>query len=202
METLDPALQRIVPWLYNINRTLLSYGLLALTLFVMAWAGRRFYVKAWAALRNRTSDMNTLVSIGTGAAFLFSAAATIAPGLFVRHGLNPDVFYEAVIFTDCPRVDWFDARSSRKRPDRGRIPKTRSTSTQNGPRPARSEEVDIPVETLAIGDIVIVRPGERIPRRSGRSRFQPISMNPCSPAKAFPSQRRQAPESSAEQSGN
>lgn len=163
METLDPALQRIVPSLYNMNRTLLSYGLLALTLFVMAWAGRRFYVKAWAALRNRTSDMNTLVSIGTGAAFLFSAAATIAPGLFVRHGLNPDVYYEAVIFI----IALVLTGSTLEARAKGRTAAALRKLVQLQPKTARvrrgSAEVDIPVETLAIGDIVIVRPGERIP---------------------------------------
>jgi P-type Cu+ transporter len=163
METLDPALQRIVPWLYNINRTLLSYSLLVLTLFIMAWAGRRFYVKAWAALRNRTSDMNTLVSIGTGAAFLFSAAATIAPGLFIRHGLNPDVYYEAVVFI----IALVLTGSTLEARAKGQTATALRKLIQLQPKTARlrrgSEEVDIPVETLAIGDIVIVRPGERIP---------------------------------------
>ena len=163
MQTLDPALQRIAPWLYNVNRTLLSYSLLVLTLFIMAWAGRRFYVKAWAALRNRTSDMNTLVSIGTGAAFLFSAAATIAPGLFVRHGLNADVYYEAVIFI----IALVLTGSTLEARAKGRTAAALRKLVQLQPETARvrrgSEEVDIPVETLAIGDIVIVRPGERIP---------------------------------------
>ena len=72
--------------------------LLPLTLAIMAWAGRHFYVKAWSALRHRTSDMNTLVAAGTGSAFLFSAAATLAPGFFRSHGVAPDVYYEAVLF--------------------------------------------------------------------------------------------------------
>ena len=46
----------------------------------MAWAGRHFYTRAWAALRHRTADMNTLIAVGTGAAFLYSLAATLAPG--------------------------------------------------------------------------------------------------------------------------
>ena len=50
----------------------------------MAWAGRHFYVRAWSALRHRSADMNTLVAVGTGAAFLDSALATLAPGLFLR----------------------------------------------------------------------------------------------------------------------
>ena len=63
----------------------------------MAWAGRHFYVRAWKGLRHRTADMNTLIAIGTGAAFVYSVVATVAPDLFVSEGARPDVYYEAVI---------------------------------------------------------------------------------------------------------
>ena len=63
----------------------------------MAWAGRQFYVRAWAAARHGSANMNTLVAIGTGSAFLYSAAVTLRPGFFITRGLAPDVYYEAVI---------------------------------------------------------------------------------------------------------
>src|ERR687894_530350 len=63
----------------------------------MGWAGRHFYTRAWAAFRHRSADMNTLVAIGTGAAFLYSVAATVAPEFFVRRGVPPEVYYEAVV---------------------------------------------------------------------------------------------------------
>ncbi|HEX4589873.1 MAG TPA: cation transporter, partial [Gemmataceae bacterium] len=94
---LTPAVERILPWLFRVQPQVLSYSLLVLTIFVMAWAGRQFYVRAWAALRRRNADMNLLIAVGTGAAFLFSAAATLVPHLFVSRGLSPDVYYEAVI---------------------------------------------------------------------------------------------------------
>ena len=56
--------------------------LLALTVAVMAWAGRHFYTRAWAAFRHHSADMNTLIAVGTGAAFLYSVLATVAPGFF------------------------------------------------------------------------------------------------------------------------
>ena len=74
---------RAAPWLYAIDPHTLPIALLAATVFVMAWAGRHFYVRAWKGLRHRTADMNTLIAIGTGAAFLYSVAATLAPELFV-----------------------------------------------------------------------------------------------------------------------
>ncbi|HEX9893975.1 MAG TPA: cation transporter, partial [Gemmatimonadales bacterium] len=97
MERLTPPLQAVAPGLYTVPPGLLSWGLLGLTLGVMLWAGRHFYVRAWSALRHRTADMNTLVAVGTGAAFLYSVVATVAPGVFTANGLAPDVYYEAVV---------------------------------------------------------------------------------------------------------
>src|SRR6185436_8095336 len=90
-------LERIFPWLYAIDPAVLSWTLLLLTAGVMTWAGRHFYSRAWISFRHRAADMNTLIAVGTGAAFLYSAVATVAPGLFVRNGLAPDVYYEAVV---------------------------------------------------------------------------------------------------------
>ena len=59
--------------------TTLQYVMMVVTAVVMLWAGRHFYVRAWASFRHRSADMNTLIAVGTGAAFLFSIAATIAP---------------------------------------------------------------------------------------------------------------------------
>ena len=75
----------------------LPFLLLALALFVMIWAGRHFYTHAWTAFRHHSADMNTLVSVGTGAAFIYSLVATFAPQLFTSRGLPADVYYEAVI---------------------------------------------------------------------------------------------------------
>ena len=69
---------------------------LGLTLPVVGWAGRQFYTRAWAAFRHHTADMNTLIAVGTGAAFLFSLAVTIADDWLSAHGLEPQVYYEAV----------------------------------------------------------------------------------------------------------
>ncbi len=97
MESLTPALRAAMPWLYRIDPAVLSWSLLALTLGVMAWAGRHFYVRAWSGFRHHSADMNTLVAVGTGAAFLYSVLATVAPGFFLSRGVAPDVYYEAVV---------------------------------------------------------------------------------------------------------
>ena len=89
MRVLDPPLSRAFPWLYAIPPRPLSFALLALTTAVMAWAGRHFYTRAWAAFRHHAADMNTLVAVGTGAAFLLSVVATVAPGFFAARGVPP-----------------------------------------------------------------------------------------------------------------
>ena len=84
--------------MYSMNHAAIQWALLALTAFVMVWAGRRIYVGAWTAAWHGAADMNTLVGLGTaGGAFLCSAAVTVAPGFFRAHGIVPDVYYEAAV---------------------------------------------------------------------------------------------------------
>lgn len=163
MTSLTPALRAVAPWLYAIPAGALSYGLLLLTLGVMAWAGRHFYVRAWAAFRHRAADMNTLVAMGTGAAFVYSVIATVAPGFFTSHGVPPDVYYEAVVIIIALILtgNAFEARAKRQTSSALRA------LAQLQPKTARTVrggvEVDLPIEQLHAGDRVIVRPGERVP---------------------------------------
>ena len=164
MATLEPPTRRLLPWLYAIPARTLAWVLLIITLGVMSWAGRHFYTRAWAAFRHHAANMDTLVAIGTGAAFMYSVVATIAPGFFLRHGVMPDVFFEAVIIIIALILtgNAFEARAKRQTSSALRAlaqlqPKTARVIRNNG------AEVDVPVEQLARGDIVIVRPGERLP---------------------------------------
>ncbi len=97
MQTIDPRLHAILPALYRVPATWLRAVLLVATTGIMAWAGRHFYTKAWAALRHKTADMNSLVALGTETAYLYSVIATVAPAYLWRHGVAPDVCYEAVL---------------------------------------------------------------------------------------------------------
>jgi Cu+-exporting ATPase len=137
--------------------------LLVATGGVMGWAGRDFYARAWSAARHGSANMNTLVAVGTSAAFLFSAVATAAPGALLRAGVAPQVYYEAVTliiaFVLAGRA--LEARAKRQtsrairqlidlQPPRARIIRDGS-------------ERDVDVQSVRPGDIVVVRPGERIP---------------------------------------
>ena len=69
-QVLDPVLRKALPWMYRMSDDTIRWFLFALAAFLLGWAGRRFYTKARSALLHKTADMNTLVALGTGAAFL------------------------------------------------------------------------------------------------------------------------------------
>jgi Cu+-exporting ATPase len=172
MESMSPALRRVLPWLYDIDPRVLSYGLLALTVAVMAWAGRHFYVRAWNSFRHHSADMSTLIAVGTGAAFFYSLLATVAPGFFLRRGLQPDVYYEAVVIIIALILtgNALEARAKSRTSAalRGLIalqPRTARVvrRTPETPETPEDTELDVPVEAVRSGDTVAVRPGERVP---------------------------------------
>jgi P-type Cu+ transporter len=160
---IDPWLSGVLPWLYRVDVQLLSYLLLAMTLLAMGWAGRHFYTRAWAAFRHRAADMNTLVALGTGAAFLFSLAATFAPGFFLSRGVAPAVYYEAVLFIIALILlgNMFEARAKRETSRALRALVALQPETARVERDGR--DVVVPLEEVVSGDVVLVRPGERIP---------------------------------------
>jgi Cu+-exporting ATPase len=163
MTTIDPWLQRVLPWLYRVDHRVLLWILLAMTLAVMGWAGRHFYTRAWAAFRHHSADMNTLIAVGTGAAFLYSLAATFAPGFFSTRGIAPDVYYEAVLFIIALILvgNALEARAKRQTSKALRALASLQPPTA---RVVRGEqELDLPVEQVRRGDVVVVRPGEQIP---------------------------------------
>ncbi len=154
---------------------------LALTTPVVFYSGWQFYRGAWAAFRHRAADMNTLIAMGTGAAYLYSIAATVAPGFFARTinsadqstamqgmaGMNEamaaPVYFEAagVIIALILLGRLLESRAKGQTSDAIR----RLMSLQ--PKTARvvreGSEIDIAVEEVVPGDVVLVRPGEKIP---------------------------------------
>ena len=167
MRVLEPTMRRVVPWLYAVSPSVIAWSLLVATLGVMLWAGRDFYTRAWAAFRHHSADMNTLIAIGTGAAFLYSVVATVAPGFFLRRGISPDVYYEAVVIIIALILtgNAFEARAKRKTSTALRSlvnlqPKTARVMRAGATGDA---EVDVPVDSVVAGETVLVRPGERVP---------------------------------------
>ncbi len=162
MRVLDPPIRRVLPGLYAVDPATLLFVLLATTTFVMAWAGRHFYVRAWKGLRHRTADMNTLIAIGTGAAYLYSVAATLAPELFAASA-RADVYYEAVIII-IALVLLGNAMEARAKRNTTRALRQLATLQPSTARVRRDhQEIDVAIAEVRGGDLVIVRPGERIP---------------------------------------
>jgi Cu+-exporting ATPase len=128
----------------------------------MVWAGRRFYVRAWQALRHRSADMNTLIALGTGAAFLFSVFATVAPQVFIAHGIAPDVYYEAVIIIIAFILGGNALEARAKAGTSSAIRKLIDLRPRTVRVRREGVELDLPVDQVTEGDEVVVRPGERL----------------------------------------
>ncbi len=151
-----------VPMLFPMPHQPLNWALCVATLAVMSGAGRHFYVRAWTALRHRAADMNTLIALGTGAAFLYSLLVTVAPDAFASRGLAPDVYFEAVILIIAFVLigNTLEARATQH------TVKALSALAELQPRTARIErdgtDVDVAIDSVQRGDMVLVRPGERV----------------------------------------
>ena len=141
----------------------LGWVLLLLTASVMGWAGRHFYTRAWKSFLHHTADMNTLIAVGTGAAFVYSVIATLAPEFFRARGVAPDVYYEAVIIIIALILtgNAFEARAKRQTSAALRALADLQPKVARVERGGRT--VDVPVGEVVRGDVVLVRPGERIP---------------------------------------
>jgi len=156
---LKPAL----PSLYRVPAVALRIGLFVLSLYVLAFPGRRFFVRAWGALRHGTSDMNVLIAMGTSSAFLYSSAATWAPRWLESHGVVPDVYYEAVILIIGLILTGNMLESGAKRRTTSALMRLARLQELNArvERGGRVEE--IPLEQVRPNDVVVVRANERLP---------------------------------------
>ncbi|HET9702940.1 MAG TPA: heavy metal translocating P-type ATPase [Vicinamibacterales bacterium] len=163
MQVLDPPIRRVMPWLYGFTPLTIQLGLLVSTTVVMAWAGRHFYVRAWKGLRHRTADMNTLIAIGTGAAYVYSVAATLWPGLFGAETARADVYYEAIVII-IALVLLGNAMEARAKRNTTRALRELAKLQPSTARVRRDGvEVDVSIADVRSGDLVLVRPGERVP---------------------------------------
>ncbi len=130
---------------------------------VQFWVGQSFYRGAWASLKHRTADMNTLIALGTSAAYFYSLLATLNPGFFLSQGLMPEVYYEAstVIIALTMLGRFMENRA------RGQTSEAIRTLMGLQAKTARvirdGKELDVPLASVVAGDIVVVRPGEKIP---------------------------------------
>lgn len=136
---------------------------LILQIPIQFWVGSQFFKGAWKALKHKTSDMNTLIALGTGAAFTYSVVVTFFPSLFSAEGLVADVYFDTagviIVLILLGRLLETRAKGQTSEAIKKLIGLQAKTATiiKNG------SEVEIPVEEVAIGYKVLVRPGEKIP---------------------------------------
>ncbi len=136
-------------------------GTALLTLLVLLWSGSDFFTGAWAALKHRSANMNTLVALGTGAAWLYSTFAVLFPGLFPEGTSEPFFDVVAVVIALVMLGQALELRAKGRTSEA--IRKLMGLQAKTARVFRDGQEVDIPVEEVLAGDIVLVRPGEKVP---------------------------------------
>ncbi len=164
MAPVDAVLMRIMPSLYQLNHQLLRWTLLVLCLPVLGWAGRHYFERAWRTLRGGGADMNVLIALGSGTAFVVSALITIFSGRIEDAGLPLHVWFEVVpwVLGLLMVGNVLEERAKRRATSALREiaslqPSTAAVIRKDG------EAVEVPVRGLTRIDRVQVRPGDRLP---------------------------------------
>jgi Cu+-exporting ATPase len=157
------SMQNWFPFLSAIPRQTMLFCLFVLTTPVVFWVGSQFFSGALKAARQKTTDMNTLVAVGAFSAYLYSALATFIPKFFAVAGIAPHVYFDgaAMIITLILLGRLLEAKA------KGKTSMAIKRLMGLKPKTARvvrdGKEVDIPVEAVVKGDLILVRPGEKIP---------------------------------------
>jgi Cu+-exporting ATPase len=158
---------------FNLNMQIVAPLLLIAATVVQVWAGATFYRATWAAARHGSTNMNTLVAVGTSVAFAYSAFVTLWPTLAARWGFPYQLYYETsvIIVALILLGRWLEARA---RSQTGAAIRALMGLQAKTARVVRDGvDVDVPIESVQVGDLVRVRPGEKIPVdgviREGRS---------------------------------
>jgi len=140
-----------------------AYLLWALATPVQFWAGLRFYRGAWGALKHKTADMNTLIAVGTSAAYFYSMIAVLFPGLFAGANIELGLYFDtsAMIIALILLGRFLEARA------KGQTSEAIKKLIGMQPKMAMvirdDKEVAIPVDDVQVGDLILVRPGEQVP---------------------------------------
>jgi len=139
------------------------YLLWALATPVQFWAGWQFYQGLWAGLKHKTANMHTLIAVGTSAAYFYSVAAILFPGFFAAGGREASVYFDtaAIIIALILLGRFLEARAKGQTSEA--IKKLIGMQARTARVVRQGKELDISVEEVIVGDIIIVRPGEKVP---------------------------------------
>ncbi len=157
------SFQDMMPFITIVPKQAMWYALFLLTTPVQFWAGRHFYQNAWASLRHGSTNMNTLVVVGTSAAYGYSTALTFFPSFFEAQGVHSGAYFDtaAVIITLILFGKYLEVRAKTRAGEA--IKKLMGLQPRTARVQREGREEDIPIEDVEAGDMIIVRPGERIP---------------------------------------
>jgi Cu+-exporting ATPase len=154
-----------LPAQFQKGTELLTYiwlGMALLSLPVMFWSGSQFYTGAWAAFKNRSANMHTLIATGISAAWLYSTVAVLFPEIFPSEQLA-DVFFDVVFVVVALVVLGMALEIRAKGKSSEAIKKLIGLQAKTARVQRDGKELDIPIEEVVLDDIIIVRPGEKIP---------------------------------------
>jgi Cu+-exporting ATPase len=157
MGAVDHALMRLAPWLYALPPNPLRWFLMILTALIVGWAGRGIYSSAIRALRHGTTNMNTLVSLGTGVAFVYSAYATAWPAN------GREVYFDAVLLIVGFLLLGKALEGRAKRRALAALDSLSRLRPVTARRIRDGVQATVPLGDVQIGDNILVLPGERFP---------------------------------------
>jgi Cu+-exporting ATPase len=156
-----PGLRDWMP-MGSANRRIIWALLGFLSLPVLLWSGSQFFTGMWDGLKHRSSNMNTLIAIGVSAAFLYSVVAVAFPGLFPRMELA-EVFWDVTTVVIALVVLGLALEIKAKGRTSEAIKKLIGLQAKTARVLRNGKEVDLPVEEVIVGDVVVIRPGDKIP---------------------------------------
>ena len=154
------SLSEIFTFLKEIPEQVRWLVLFALTTPVLIFSGSQFYLGAWKALKHRAADMNTLIAIGTGAAYLYSMVATFFPTFLPENMRHVYFDTTAIIITLILLGRVLEARAKGRTSEA--IKKLMGLQAKTARVIRNGKEIDLPIEQVLAGDIIVVRPGEKI----------------------------------------
>jgi P-type Cu+ transporter len=134
----------------------------AFSLAVMAYSGSQFFTGALAAFRQRQANMHTLIAVGTGVAWLYSSVAVIAPQIFPDEAMT-EVYYDVTVVVTALVVLGLAMEVKARGRSSAAIKKLIGLQAKTARVLRDGVEVDVPVEQVVVGDVVVVRPGEKVP---------------------------------------
>jgi Cu+-exporting ATPase len=167
-----PTMTLSYPWLIPVLRDLLPRGSAELRLVwalmglaslgVLAYSGNQFFVGMWRGLKRRQANMHTLIATGTGVAWIYSTIALLFPGIFPDEAMT-DVYYDVTVVVTALVVLGLALEVKAKGRTSEAIKKLIGLQAKTARIIRDGREIDIPVEEVLVGDVVVVRPGEKVP---------------------------------------